>query len=218
MQKVGMQADQYSGQRVATGQRPEAAMQANAPLMKQMAKKGQEAWTLTQQELAKRSNPPVASAAYLTPQELKPHLEALIKQLVGFDYAEPAATTAAQEVRLGKQSAKTFIDTGIAKILQLTKENPDKTQVPLATAWSELMTKGVGPMQTYAQQSRVATAAPAANTVQSAAAQQLANKTGMSAQTVADLQNYTKLNGGKITPALAALVGANDTNYQRAAE
>lgn len=197
LQKQGMQTDQYAGQRVAQAQRPEAAMQANAPLMKQMAKQGQQAWALTQQELAKRNNPPVASAAYLTPQELKPHLEALITQLVGFDYTKPAGADAAREVLRGKQSAKTFIDSGIAKILQLTKENPDKTRVPLDTAWSELMTKGVGPMQTYAQQSSAAKtpAAAVATTQEHPSAAKLA--TALGDQAVKALSN--ELTGKSLT-------------------
>lgn len=154
LQKQGVSPDKFAGQRVGLGQRPEAALQMNAQLMQQMAKKGQEAWTLTQQQLAQRANPPVASAAYLTPQELEPHLVTLVQQLVGFDYNKNSEFGAAPEVNMGMKVSKDNINKSIDKILKLTKEKPDQARAPLEAAWLELTTKGIGPMQTYAQQAQ----------------------------------------------------------------
>lgn len=152
--QTGITPDQYSGQRLATGQRKEAGLQMNAQLLQQMAKKGQEAWTITQQELAKKNNPPVPSAAYLTPQELEPHLTSLIQQLVGFDYNKDSEFGAAPQVNMGMKVAKNNINKSIDTILKLTKEKPDQAKSALDAAWLDLATKGIGPMQTYAQQAQ----------------------------------------------------------------
>jgi ABC-type transport system substrate-binding protein len=149
--QTGIGPDRFAGQRVAQGQRSEAGLQMNAQLMQQLAKKGQEAWVTTQQELAKRANPPVASAAELPVDQLKPHLETLIDQLVGnngytkdTDNKDPATAT-------GIDVAKDTIDRSIDKILGLIKSDPDQAKRPLEAAWLEMTTKGIGPLQTYTQ-------------------------------------------------------------------
>jgi len=152
--QTGIGPDQYAGQRVAVGQRPEAALKMNTQLLQQMAKKGQEAWTVTQQELAKRANPPVASAAYLAPQELEPHLTKLIQQLVGFDFNKDSDFGNSPEVNMGMKVAKNNINKSIDTILKLTKEKPDQAKRALEATWLDLATKGIGPMQTYAQQAQ----------------------------------------------------------------
>lgn len=220
LQKQGIESDRYAGQRVAAGQRQGgAAMAANMPALQLMAKKAQEAWVQTQQQLAQKANPPVASAAFLPTDQLKPHLTALINQLVGFDYnKEPVSDPKSPEMALSIKTARDFINREVDQILSLTKEKPEQSKRPLEASWLELATKGIGPMQTYQQAASSAGQARGTAAPQQQAAQQLADKIKMSAQQIADLKNYTKLNGGKITPALASLVGANDTTYQQAAE
>lgn len=175
--QTGAASDQFAGQRVAQGQRPAAGLAMNAPALQLMAKKAQESWGLTQQELARSSVPPVASAAELPVAELKPRLAALISQLVGFDYAtQPAADPAAPEVALGVKSARNFINQEIDQILRLGKQNPEQTKQQLTTSWQELVQKGIGPLQTYAQS--VARAAPAARTQMRSDAAALAKTIG----------------------------------------
>lgn len=153
LQKQGINPDRFAGQRVAAGQRQGgAAMAANLPALQLMAKKGQEAWVQTQQELAQKANPPIASAAELPVDQLKPHLIALINQLVGFDYTKELGSENADPATAeGIQGARDFINTEVDKILSLTKEKPDQAKRPLEASWLELATKGIGPMQTYAQ-------------------------------------------------------------------
>lgn len=152
MQKQGITSpDRYAGQRVAPGQmRGGAAMAANMPALQLMSKKAQEAWTQTQQQLAQKAK--VASAALIPTDQLKPHLTALINQLAGFDYnKEISGETAAPEMADAIADARDFINQNVDEILKLTKEKPEQTKQPLEAAWLELVTKGVGPMQTYYQ-------------------------------------------------------------------
>lgn len=144
--------DRFAGQRVAPGQRRDAAMAANMPALQLMSKQAQQAWVQTQQQLAQKSNPPAPSAAYLPTDTLKKHLTALITKLVGFDYntefntANPTPGTA-----LAIKNARNTINQNVDEILKLTKEKPEQAKQPLQAAWDELIIKGVGPMQTYVQ-------------------------------------------------------------------
>ena len=207
--QTGIGPDRFAGQRVGQGQRPEAGLQMNAQLLQQMAKKGQEAWITTQQELAKKANPPVASAAELPVDQLKPHLETLIDQLVGdngytkeTDSNDPATAT-------GIDVAKDVIDTSIDKILSLTKSDPDQAKRPLEATWLDMTTKGIGPLQTYVQQATAASkpgAAPAAQMHPDAA--KLIQSLGQ-----ASVQNLSKVIQGKTmnktgSPAVDGLLQA----------
>lgn len=144
--------DRFAGQRVAPGQRRDAAMAANMPALQLMSKQAQQAWVQTQQQLAQKSNPPVPSAAFLPTDTLKKHLTALIKQLVGFDYNKEFNTAnTTPGTALAIKNARNTINQNVDEILELTKQEPDRAKQPLQTAWDELIIKGVGPMQTYVQ-------------------------------------------------------------------
>lgn len=199
--QTGVGPDRYAGQRVAAGQRQGgAAMAANMPALQLMSKKAQEAWIQTQQQLAQKANPPVASAAMLPADQLKPHLTALINQLAGFDYnKEISGETAAPEMADAIADARDFINQNVDEILKLTKEKPEQAKQPLEAAWLELVTKGVGPMQTYYQN-----ASSMARTGGTAALQQQADpavQTLLKAMTQTGQAEMQKQVQGKLIPS-----------------
>ena len=199
LQKQGINPDRFAGQRVAAGQRQGgAAMAANLPALQLMAKKGQEAWVTTQQELAQKANPPIASAAELPVDQLIPHLIALITQLVGFDYTKELGSENTDPATAeGIQGARDFINTEVDKILSLTKEKPDQAkQTALSASWLELATKGIGPMQTYQQSaSSGGAAAPQQQQQVDPAVQTLLKSIGQTGQT--EMQKHVQ---GKSLP------------------
>jgi hypothetical protein len=161
---VQKQTGMSLNQPLAKSQRGVAGLQMNAQLLQQMAKKGQEAWVIAQQELAKKNNPPVASAAELPVEELKTALENLIDQLVGDNGYTKDITSKDPDMATGIDVAKDTIETSVGKILSLTKSDPDQAKRPLEAAWLEMVTKGIGPLQVYVQQATGASkpgAAPA---------------------------------------------------------
>lgn len=167
MQKIGLAPDRFAGQRVAQGERQGgAAMAANLPALQLMAKQAQQAWIQTQQQLAQKANPPVASASSIPVDQLKPHLTALINQLMGFDYTKkPVADPKVPEMAMSIKTARDTIDANVDEILALTVGKTEKEAAqPLKAAWEELVIKGVGPMQTYQKTLGSTTPAAAAAT------------------------------------------------------
>ena len=208
LQKQGISTDRFAGQRVAAGQRQGgAAMAANLPALQLMAKKGQDAWVQTQQELAQKANPPVASAAFLPTDQLKPHLTALVNQLAGFDYnKEPGAEKTTPEMALSIKTARDTINQGVDKILSLTKEKPEQAVQPLKAAWEELVMKGVGPMQTYHQSASSATTGAAAPQQADPAVQALVKSIGQTGLTAIAQQVQGKTMGKTNIPAIDGLL------------
>jgi len=207
--QTGQGPDRFAGQRLAQGQRASAGLQMNAQLLQQMAKKAQESWITTQQEMAKRANPPVASAAELPVDQLKKQMEILIDQLVGNNGYTKDITSNDPDIAGSIEVYKDTIDTSIDKILSLTKSDPDQAKRPLEAAWLEMVTKGVGPLQTQMQQAEYAAkpgAAPVAQMHPDAA--KLVQSLGQ-----ASVQNLSKVIQGKTmnktgSPAVDGLLQA----------
>jgi hypothetical protein len=192
-----------------------AATAANNPLVKGLATAAQKEWKQTVSELMQKMKTPAGLMATrpseLPPAQLQKTLGDLVSRLIGQPY-ESLETSISAEARngQGKQYAaelKDTIDEQIAAIItqEQTAEKPDPNkESALWTTLAQAITGAKSELEFSSTSGRGVVARPG---LLPPASQQLADETGMSDQTIAALTDYVKLNGGKITPALAALLG-----------
>jgi hypothetical protein len=217
----------FGGQQKATvAGAQSAATAANNPLVKGLATAAQKEWKQTVSELMQKMKTPAGLMATrpseLPPAQLQKTLGDLVSRLIGEPY-ESLETSISAEARngQGKQYAaelKDTIDEQIAAIItqEQTAEKPDPNkESALWTTLAQAIAGAKSELEFSVASGRGVAARPGLLPPE---AQQLASKTKMSAETVAALKDYVKQNGNKITPALAALVGANDPNFRQAAE
>jgi hypothetical protein len=192
-----------------------AATAANNPLVKGLATAAQKEWKQTVSELMQKMKTPAGLMATrpseLPPDQLQKALGDLVSRLIGQPY-ESLETSISAEARngQGKQYAaelKDTIDEQIAAIItqEQTAEKPDPNkELALWTTLAQAIAGAKSEIEFSSASGRGAAPRPG---LLPPAAEQLADEMGMSDQTVAALNKYVKLNGNKLTPALAALLG-----------
>ena len=132
-------------------------------------------------------------------------------RLIGKPY-ESLETSISAEARNGKgkqyaAELKDTIDEQIAAIIaqEQTADKPDPNkESALWTTLAQAIAGAKSELEFSASSGRGVAARPG---LLPPASQQLADELGMSDQTIAALNNYVKINGNKLTPALAALLG-----------
>jgi hypothetical protein len=147
----------------------------------------------------------------LPPAELEKVLGDMVSRLIGKPYeslvnnisAEAHDGTGKQYAAKLTSSIKNQIDAIIAQEQTAGKPDPNKESV----LWTTLAQAIAGAKSEIEFSSSGGQGVAARPGFLPPAAEQLADKMGISDQTVAALQNHIKLNGGKMTPALAALLG-----------
>jgi hypothetical protein len=209
----------FGGQQKATiSGAQDAAVSANDPLVKGLATAAAKEWKQTVSELMQSMKAPDGTMATrpseLPPAELQKALGDMVTRLIGEpvnDYeslvnyisAEAHNGTGKQYAAKLTSAIKKQIDAIVTQEQTAVKPDPNKESVlwttlaqAIAGAKSEIEFSGGGGSRVAARPGLLPPAA-----------EQLADKLGISDQTVAALQNHIKLNGGKMTPALAALLG-----------
>ena len=194
----------------------DAATAANNPLVKGLATAAQKEWKQTVSELMQTMKTPAGQMATkpseLPTAELQKVLGNMVSSLIGEPYESlPNLISAEARDGQGKQYAaelKDTIDDQIAAIIaqEQTAVKPDPAKE--SALWTVVAQAIAG------AKSEIEFSAGGGGGGQGARpgllpaeAQQLADKIGMSDQTIVALKNYVKANGNKMTPALAALVG-----------
>ena len=205
------------GQQKATGSgAQDAAFSATDPLIKGLATAAAKEWKQTVSELMQTMKNPAGQMATrpseLPPAQLQKVLGDMVSRLIGEPYeslvnkvsAEAHDGTGKQYAAKLTASIKNQIDAIVAQEQTAGKPDPNKESAlwttlsaAISDAKSEIEFGGGG------GGSRVA-ARPG---LLPPAAEQLADKLGMSDQTIAALNDYVKQNSNKLTPALAALLG-----------
>ncbi len=192
-----------------------AAMAANNPLVKGLATAAQKEWKQTVSELMQKMKTPAGLMATrpseLPPAQLQKALGDLVSRLIGGPY-ESLENSISAEARNGKgkqyaAELKDTIDDQIAAIIaqEQTADKPDPNkESALWTVVAQAIAGAKSELEFSSGRGQGVAARPGLLPPE---AEQLADQLGMSDQTVADLQNYIKLNGNKMTPALAALLG-----------
>jgi len=192
-----------------------AAMAANNPLVKGLATAAQKEWKQTVSELMQKMKTPAGLMATrpseLPPAQLQKALGDLVSRLIGGPY-ESLENSISAEARNGKgkqyaAELKDTIDDQIAAIIaqEQTADKPDPNkESALWTVVAQAIAGAKSELEFSSGRGQGVAARPGLLPPE---AEQLADRLGMSDQTVADLQNYIKLNGNKMTPALAALLG-----------
>jgi len=195
-----------------------AAMAANNPLVKGLATAAQKEWKQTVSELMQKMKTPAGLMATrpseLPPAQLQKALGDLVSRLIGEPY-ESLENSISAEARNGKgkqyaAELKDTIDEQIAAIIaqEQTADKPDPNkESALWTTLAQAITGAKSEIEFSASGASGRQGVAARPGLLPPEAEQLADEMKMSDQTVADLQNYIKLNGNKMTPALAALLG-----------
>ena len=206
----------FGGQQKATvAGAQSAATAANNPLVKGLATAAQKEWKQTVSELIQKMKTPAGLMATrpseLPPAQLQKVLGDLVSKLIGEPY-ESLETMISAEARNGKgkqyaAELKDTIDEQIAAIIaqEQTADKPDPNKE--SALWTTL-SQAIAGAKSELEFSRGGGSRVAARPgLLPPEAEQLADKMGMSDQTVAALNKYVKDNGNKLTPALAALLG-----------
>ena len=204
-----------SQQKATTSGAQDAAVSANDPLVKGLATAAQKEWKQTVSELMQKMKTPAGLMATrpseLPPAQLQKTLGDLVSRLIGEPY-ESLENSISAEARNGKgkqyaAELKDTIDDQIAAIIaqEQTADKPDPNKE--SALWTTLAQAIAGAKSELEFSSGRGQGVAARPGLLPPAAEQLADEMGMSDQTVAALQNYIKLNGNKMTPALAALLG-----------
>jgi hypothetical protein len=192
-----------------------AATAANNPLVKGLATAAQKEWKQTVSELMQKMKTPAGLMATrpseLPPAQLQKALGDLVSRLIGEPY-ESLENSISAEARNGKgkqyaAELKDTIDDQIAAIIaqEQTADKPDPNkELALWTVVAQAIAGAKSELEFSSGRGQGVATRPG---LLPPAAEQLADQMGMSDQTVAALQNYIKLNGNKMTPALAALLG-----------
>ena len=193
----------------------DAAFSATDPLVKGLATAAAKEWKQTVSELMQKMKTPAGLMATrpseLPPAQLQKALGDLVSKQIGEPY-ESLETMISAEARNGKgkqyaAELKDTIDEQIAAIIaqEQTADKPDPNkESALWTTLSQAIAGAKSELEFSAGSGRGVAARPGLLPPE---AEQLADKMGMSDQTVAALNNYVKQNGNKLTPALAALLG-----------
>ena len=215
------------GQQKATGSgAQDAAFSATDPLIKGLATAAAKEWKQTVSELMQTMKNPAGQMATrpseLPPAQLQKVLGDMVSRLIGEPYeslvnkvsAEAHDGTGKQYAAKLTASIKNQIDAIVAQEQTAGKPDPNKESA-LWTTLSAAISDAKSELEFSAGSGQGVVARPGLLPPE---AQQLASTTKMSAETVAALKDHVKQNGNKITPALAALVGANDPTYRQAAE
>lgn len=205
------------GQQKATGSgAQDAAFSATDPLIKGLATAAAKEWKQTVSELMQTMKNPAGQMATrpseLPPAQLQKVLGDMVSRLIGEPYeslvnkvsAEAHDGTGKQYAAKLTASIKNQIDAIVAQEQTAGKPDPNKESAlwttlsaAISDAKSEIeFSGGSGGGQVAARPGLLPPAA-----------EQLADKLGMSDQTIAALNDYVKQNGNKLTPALAALLG-----------
>jgi hypothetical protein len=192
-----------------------AATAANNPLIKGLATAAAKEWKQTVSELMQKMKTPAGLTATksseLPPEQLQKALGDMVSRLIGVPY-ESLENSISAEARngTGKQYAVELedtindqIDAIITQEQTAVKPDPNKESA-LWTTLAQAITGAKSELEFSSGSSRGVAARPG---LLPPASQQLADETGMSDQTIAALTNYVRLNGNKMTPALAALLG-----------
>jgi hypothetical protein len=218
MASQGIDPDKRSQQKATTSGAQDAAVSANDPLVKGLATAAQKEWKQTVSELMQSMKAPDGTMATrpseLPPAELQKALDAMVSRLIGEpvnDYKSLVNYISAEAHNgTGKQYAAKLtsaiekqIDAIVTQEQTAVKPDPNKESV-LWTTLAQAIAGAKSEIEFSSASGRGVVARPG---LLPPAAEQLADQMGMSDQTVAALNKYVKLNGNKLTPALAALLG-----------
>lgn len=215
MASQGITPASGSKQKATAAGAQDAAFSATDPLIKGLATAAAKEWKQTVSELMQKEKTPAGLMATrpseLPPAQLQQVLGDMVSRLIGEPYeslvnkvsAEAHDGTGKQYAAKLTTSIKNQIDAIVAQEQTAGKPDPNKE----SALWSTLaaaISDAKSEIEFSSSGGRGAVARPG---LLPPASEQLADELGMSDQTIAALQNYIRLNGSKITPALAALLG-----------
>lgn len=230
-------SQQFAGQRISKGMRPDAAWQQSRQNFQRMVKPAVDAWQQNLQQLMARAQPPTTTTATLDPGLVKRMLDGMIDEILNvgdfrvlLDQLENQTDSEAPpEMQSGQKTiadvagrAGDAIDLNSGILMDLVASPTSNQQAQFTTAWSNMILGGIMPLQHLATFYNNNLTPGTTNAMGSAAAQispegaQLLKSMGITTAGLAAIKNAAKGQTLQKTgnPAIDAVLKYSGVNLQ----